>query len=309
MRKHHLFGAYLALACVCFFWGTTYMAIRISVQSFPPLWMVAVRQILAGLLICGYFLARGYAMPNLRQMGQMLIAGFMLIILGNGLVSWAEVHVSSGLAALLCSSVPFWIIGINALMHKKETFNGKSLIGLLVGVTGVVVIFFDNLKDISNPAYLAGILAIVVANVGWAAGTVYTKSKQTDPNDPPLSPLFNAGLQMLLAGVVMIPLAMIFDKPFPVTFTPESLWALGYLILFGSILAFGSYVYALSRLPSTVVSLYAYINPIVAVMLGWLILDEKLSMAVLAALGLILLGVFIVNKSMETQKSPSLVSE
>ena len=297
-RNKDLWKAYLALACVCFFWGTTYLGIRIGVRTLPPLWLVGIRQTLAGGLICAYFLLRRQPLPSWRQLKTLLIAGCLMIVIGNGVVAWAELYIPSGLAALLCSLVPFWIIGFNLLLRQAEGLNLKTLIGLLVGLAGLVAIFYGNLKDLANPDYLAGTLAILAANAGWAGGTIYLKRHQ-----PSLPPLFSAGLQLLLAGLVVDGLSLAVGVPFPEKFTDEAIGVLAYLILFGSILAYGAYVYALTKLPSTLISLYAYINPVVAVLLGWFLLDEALTGPILVAMVLILAGVYLVNKSLEKRKS------
>ena len=297
MNKN-LFKAYLALACVCFFWGTTFLAIRVGVQTIPPLWLVGIRQTLAGGLIVGYFVVRGHPLPTLGQLKSLFLAGVLMIVVGNGFVCWAEVHVPSGLAALLCSLVPFWIIGFNGLTRQTEGLTPRALLGLLVGLSGLVFIFYDTLDELANPAYLGGIVGILIANAGWAGGTVYIKQH---PNALP--PLLAAGWQILLAGLTVDGLAVVFEQPLrPETVTPAAWWSLIYLILFGSILAYGAYVYALKQLPATVVSLYAYINPVVAVLLGWLWLDERVTSVVWTAMALILTGVWIVNRSLATAR-------
>jgi drug/metabolite transporter (DMT)-like permease len=294
MANRDLLKAYLALACVCFFWGTTYLAIRIGIQTLPPLWLVGIRQTLAGGLVCAFFLIKRQPLPSWAQLKTLFITGFLMIVIGNGVVAWSELYIPSGLAALLCSLVPFWIIGFNLLLGQSEGLNFKTIIGLLVGLAGLFVIFFDNLKDLANPDYLAGTLAILLANAGWAAGTVYLKRQKSVASLPPL---FSAGIQLFLAGLTVDVMALVGGVPFPQTFTPEALGVLAYLILFGSILAYGAYVFALNNLSSTVVSLYAYVNPAVAVILGWLILNEKLNGLILLAMSLILAGVYIVNES------------
>jgi drug/metabolite transporter (DMT)-like permease len=291
-----LVKAYLALACVCFFWGTTYLAVRVGVETLPPLWLVGIRQTIAGLLMCGYFLLRRQPLPSLADLKTLLIAGLLMVVIGNGVVAWAELYIPSGLTALLCSLVPFWIIGFHFSMGQREGLNTKTLLGLLVGFAGLILIFYDNLKDLTNPAYLAGSVAVLLANAAWAAGTLFLKNRPTS-----LSPLFSAGLQLLLGGLVVDVLALAWGVPFPATLHPEAVWVLVYLVFLGSILAYGSYVYAISKLSSTLVSLYAYINPVVAVLLGWLILDERLNGWVVLAMGLILAGVYRVNESFKVK--------
>jgi drug/metabolite transporter (DMT)-like permease len=301
MMNKKLLKAYLALACVCLFWGTTFLAIRVGVKTLSPFWLVGIRQTVAGALICAFLLLRGQPLPSWSQMKTLLITGCLLIVIGNGVVAWAELYIPSGLAALLCSLVPFWMMGFNLLSGKTEGLNYKTLLGLLIGLLGLVVIFYDNLKDLANPLYLAGNIVVLMANVGWAGGTIYLKKQQLT-----LPPLFSAGMQLLLGGLVVDVLALSLGEPFPRHFTNEAIGVLVYLILFGSILSYGAYVYALTKLPSTVVSLYAYVNPVVAVLLGWLILDEKLNEWIVLAMVLILAGVYVVNESFKVKTKPKL---
>jgi drug/metabolite transporter (DMT)-like permease len=290
--KKDLLKAYLALACVCFFWGTTYLAVRVGVETLPPLWLVGIRQTIAGLLLCGFFLLRGQPLPSRSDFKTFFIAGLLMVVIGNGVVAWAELYVPSGLAALLCSLVPFWIIGFNFLAGHREGINYQTFLGLLVGFSGLIIIFYDNLKDLANPDYLAGSVAILMANAGWAFGTFYLKRRKSS-----LPPLYSAGLQLLLGGLVVDAMAVAGGVPFPATLTSEAMWVMIYLVIMGSIVAYGSYVYAIAKLSSTVVSLYAYINPVVAVLLGWLILNERLNLWVALAMTLILAGVYLVNES------------
>jgi len=291
-----LLKAYLALACVCLVWGTTYLAVRVGVETLPPLWLVGIRQTMAGSLMCGYFLLRRRPLPSLADLKTLFIASLLIVVIGNGVVAWAEVYIPSGLAALIGALVPFWIIGFSFILGQREGLNSKTLLGLLVGFSGLILIFYDNLKDLTNPAYLAGTVAVLGANGAWAAGILFLKKRPTS-----LPPLFSAGLQLLLGGLVVDVIALAWDVPFPATFTSDAVWVLAYLIFFGSILAYGSYVYAISKLPSTLISLSAYINPVVAVLLGWLILDERLNGWVVLAMGLILAGVYRVNQSFKVK--------
>jgi drug/metabolite transporter (DMT)-like permease len=291
-----LWKAYLALACVCFFWGTTYLAVRVGVETVPPLWLVGIRQTMAGSLLCSYFLLRRQPLPSLADLKTLFIAGLLMVVIGNGVVAWAELYIPSGLTALLCSLVPFWIIGFNFSVGQREGLNSKTFLGLLIGFAGLILIFYDNLKDLTNPAYLAGSVAVLMANAAWAAGTLFLKKRPTS-----LPPLFSAGLQLLMGGLVVDVIALVWGVPFPATITSGAVWVLVYLVFLGSILAYGSYVYAISKLSSTLISLYAYINPVVAVLLGWLILDERLNGWVVLAMALILAGVYMVNESFKVK--------
>jgi drug/metabolite transporter (DMT)-like permease len=168
---------------------------------------------------------------------------------------------------------------------------------MCIALAGVVFIFLDNLKDFSNPSYILGILAVLTANASWGAGTVYTKK-----NASSLSPLYAAGLQLFCAGVILNLISLIFETPYHLTVETDGLLALLYLIIFGSVVAFGAYLYAIAALPTAIVGTYAYINPVVAVILGWAFLDESLTMYIGIGFLMVLAGIYIVNTLTQKQR-------
>ncbi len=293
--------AYAALAIVCFFWGTTYLAIKIGVMYIPGFIFSGIRNTLAGLLTCGFFLIKGDGVPSRNIFWILVIRGILMVIIGNGLVHWAEQFISSGLAAIMAALVPMWIALISVLMFKSVKINLKIVLGLLLGFIGILAIFSDNLEDFKSPAYVGGIMAMFAAAFGWALGSVYSGLRKLDIN-----PIYAAGVQMLTGGILSIMIGFIigeradfFDLPI------NGIWAILYLVFIGSILGYNAYIYVLSKLPPTQVSIYAYINPIVAVILGWMILDEKLNLAIIIGMSITLLGVYLVNRgfSMNIKKS------
>ena len=290
--------AILALAAVCFIWGTTYLALRIGVTGFPPFIFSAMRQISAGAILLGVMLRVGQVkFPEWNIVRNQAVAGFFMFTMGNGLVGWAEVHVSSGLAAIISSMVPIWIILLNMQVSKDEKPNFPIVAGLLVGLSGIIMIFGQHLNEFSNPAYQWGIGAMFVANISWAAGSVWIKKKNQESN------LFvNAGLQMLFGGLFMLPFSAISDDYSQFQFTPAIAYSLIYLILIGSIVAYICFTFAIKHLPMTIVSMYAYINPLVAVLLGWVILDEKFTLTIFIAMLITVAGVYLVNRGYQLRK-------
>jgi len=283
---------YLALAIVCIAWGTTYLALRIGVLEFPPFLFSAIRQITAGILLVGSLLLFGkIKLPDKSALVGQAIGGFFMITMGNGLVGWAEVYVPSGLTAIICSIVPIWVILINLVVAKDEKPTLPIVIGLVIGLSGIILIFSDNLGGFSVPGYAWGIAFITLANLGWAAGSIWMKRKNQSTNA-----FLNAGLQMFFGGIWLLPISLVFDDLNALQWSNNAVYSLLYLILIGSVAAYGSYVYAIKTLPLTIVTLYAYINPIVAVILGWAVLGETLNMRVAIAIGITLTGVYIVNR-------------
>lgn len=284
--------AYIALLYICIAWGTTYLAIRVGVLHFPAFLFAGIRQVISGIIIAGIGLAVrrqiDLSAANLRHQA---LVGFLLITMGNGLVTWGERQVPSGVAALICSLMPMVAVLFNLITSKTEKLNGFIVAGMLVGFAGVGLIFRDDLSALTNPAYLAGLLATFVATSSWAVGSVVNKKRVVQIN-----PVFNAGLQLLFGGSFLL-IASPFTDPYAgVDFLQHDvLWSLLYLILFGSVLAYSAYMFALKELPVGIVTLYAYVNPLVAVVLGYFILNEAFTgFTVLAFCGIVT-GVYLVN--------------
>jgi drug/metabolite transporter (DMT)-like permease len=290
--KKGLLIPYLALAAICLIWGTTYLALRIAVTHFPPFLFVMIRQIIAGAILAGgVMIVRKTHIPSWHYIKRQAIAGFFMISLGNGLVAWAEVLIPSGVAAIICSLMPVMVILINLTINKDEKPTVPILLGVAVGLAGIVMIFAENISEFGNPTYLWSIIMVFVGVISWAGGSIWLKKdkSQTDP-------FLNAGVQMFFGGVWLIPFTLLFDDLSAVHWSMEAGYAMVYLIIFGSVIAYACYSYVLRKLPMTIVSLYAYVNPLVAVVLGWLILDERLNANTWVAFGLTVAGIYIVNR-------------
>lgn len=229
--------------------------------------------------------------PALAQIRQQAIAGFFMITLGNGLVAWAEMHIPSGIAAIICSLMPVLVILINLSINRDERPTLPIMMGVALGMIGIILIFSEHVASFSRTEYLLGILVTFMAALSWASGSIWIKKKNTDAN-----PFLNAGMQMMFGGLWMFPLSFAIDDLSAVHWSAEAAYSLLYLIVFGSIIAYASYSYALRKLPMTIVSLYAYVNPLVAVFLGWLVLDEKLNARIIVAFLLTVAGIYIVNR-------------
>ena len=285
--------AMLALGVVCVLWGTTYLGIKVGVATIPPFLFSAIRQLSAGLLLW-------IAVPFLKKKIQLsfsdvvkqIIPGILMIVLGNAVIGWAEKYIPSGLAALIVSAMPLYVTVINFLIGKGTNVNKQILAGLLLGCVGVVLIFKDNLSDLTNSNYFWGIIASFAASLCWAIGTVYMKVNtfRTDS-------FINAAIQFTSGGVVLFITSFFLDDYSQLsTVSSESIWALVYLVFFGSIIPYMCYLYAIEHLQVGLVSVYAYINPFIAILLGSLILDEKVTwitaLAFMATVG----GVYCINK-------------
>lgn len=288
----------MALAAICLIWGTTYLVLRIAVLHFPPLLFVTIRQLIAGALLIGFMILSGKTVwPALSHIKRQAVAGFFMISIGNGLVAWAEVLIPSGVAAILCSLMPMVVILINIGINKTERPTVPIFTGVVLGLAGILMIFGEHLADFSKPEYQMGIFMIFLAVLSWAGGSVWIKRQGNDGDA-----FLNAGLQMFFGGIWLIPGALIFDDLNSVAWSAEAFYSLIYLVLIGSVVAYACYSYVLRKLPMTVVSLYAYVNPIVAVILGWIVLSEKLNMQIGIAILITVTGIYIVNRGYQIGK-------
>jgi drug/metabolite transporter (DMT)-like permease len=292
MKNEKNLLAYLALGAVCIIWGTTYLGLRIGVTQFPPFLFSIFRFLTAGpILIVLVLLSKKAVWPNKTVLFNQAISGLFMVTLGISIVGWSEMYISSGVAAIICSMMPIWTVLINVFVTKDEQPNWLIILGLVTGLTGIVMIFGEHLSEFSNSNYTTGIVLTFIANLSWAIGSIWIKKKNTDSN-----PFMNAGLQMLFGGLFLIPLSLLLDDYSRIQWNSSVIYSMAYMSLVGSVTAYACYSYAIKKLPMTLVSLYAYINPIVAVLLGWLVLNEKLNLRVGLAIVLTIAGIYIVNK-------------
>jgi drug/metabolite transporter (DMT)-like permease len=291
--------AYIALGLVSFFWGTTYIAARIGAQHMPGLFVSGVRQFSSGLILVSFFLARGYSIPAWDALKKISLQGILLLAIANGLLTWSLEYISSGLAAIIAALVPLFITIFTIWLSSCTKITRWMIIGMLIGFGGVLTIFYDYLGQLHSKSFVLGVVLALLSTLSWSFGTVYT-SKQKLSTDI----LFAVGLQMLVAGVTILIVCGLTGKYVNLAATGHASWlALAYLIVFGSLLAYSAYVFAISKLPPAQVSIYAYINPIVAVGLGWLLLQEKMNANMALGTAITLSGVWLVNKEFKKTRS------
>ncbi len=285
--------AYVAWIAICVIWGTTYLAIRVGLEAFPPALLGAFRWIVAGLMLAAITRFRGERLPPVAEWRDPVIQGVLLLGFGNGCVNWAEQYVPSGLAAVIIATVPFFMTGVEAFFPNGERISRTALAGLGVGFAGILVLVWPDLQlgDAAGTHFLAGVVALQVACLGWAIGSSYSKRhKHADR-----SVLGMTSVQMLGGGVVMLLVGAMTGEWAGVHPTARGVGALVYLILAGSLAGFVSYIYALRHLPVALVSLYAYINPLIAVVLGALLLGEPFGMRTVIAMTVVFLGIGLVR--------------
>jgi len=287
--------AYAAWLTVCVGGGTTYLAIRIALETIPPLLMAAIRYTTAGTILALALGVRGERLPGPRAWPSLLVLGILLLGFGNGGVVWAEQTVASGLTAVLVATVPFWVTGLD-LVFGGEPLTPRRWIGLALGFAGIVILVWPELEVGRNRGFLTGVAAAQIACVGWAIGSIHARRRghaaASDENV-----LATAAFEMLFGGLALFAAAAVHREYGLLTFTPRTSIALAYLIVFGAVIAFAAYAYQLKHLPVATATLYAYVNPMIAVILGVLILKEPFNLRMALAAAIVLIGIAMVKQS------------
>ena len=284
--------AYVALGVVCFFWGTTWVASKEGVRYMPGLQLAAIRQSLAGLLYVLFFLLKGVPLPRGKEWRPVFILSFLNFMLSNGLSTWGVKYISAGLGSIIGAIFPLWLVVIG-LAGKKTTSNHQIILGLLLGFIGICVIFFGHLHDFLEASFRFGIFLSLISTVSWAFGTLYTREHALRFN-----PYFALGLQMMISGPVLYGVSVVSHDSVPLSAIPWQSWtAIAYLVVFSSVITFAAYLYALQNLPTEQVSLYAYINPVIAFLIGAAVFGEKLTPPIAVGVLITLYGVYRVNRA------------
>jgi drug/metabolite transporter (DMT)-like permease len=284
--ERHL--AYAAWVAVCLIWGTTYLGIRICLETMPPFLMGGLRWTVAGGMLAAFLAARGAPLPTRASWGTLAVLGFLLLVLGNGGVVWAEQWVPSGLTAVIVASSPFWMVGVERAFGG-DRLTAQTLAGLTVGFAGIVLLVWPELTS-SAIGFGAGVAALQLAELGWALGSSYSKRHMQHADA-----LAVAAGEMIAGGLIMLAAGTALGEWQALHFTPRTAIAFLYLATIGAVGGFVAYTYALKHLTIAFVSLYAYINPIIAVVLGVLILDEPFTARMVSAAAIVFAGVALVQ--------------
>ncbi len=283
-----LAGAFIAL---CFVWGTTYLGIKLCIVYLPAFMLSGIRHLTAGLILTAIFLIRGAKLPDWKDLKKLFFIGCLLIVGGNGLICTAEKYISSGFTAVLSGLTPLYITLLSLILLKNTKITVVTVAGMLISFLGVVILSYPNMHDSLDALFYKGFCLIILANLFWSLGSVMIKRTVLK-----VDTFLGLGVQMLMAGGVSIVISLVFEdqkgfKPLDVHFFS----AMAYLIVAGSIVGYFCYFYLLKRMVPARVSVHNYINTVVAVLAGWLVVNEKVSFNSLFAMGVILTGVLIVN--------------
>lgn len=291
--------AYVALAVVSFFWGTTYLVSKVAVQHIPGLFLAGVRNLIAGSVIVIFFLLHKQKIPGRSTLIKAAWLGFVMISFSSGLSHWSVQYISGGLAAIIGATIPLWMAIFSIATDKNRKISLSMITGLVTGFAGIAIIFYDHLAEMLNSEFRFGILLAAISCITWAGGSVYTSKIKLDTGL-----LFGAGLQMLFAGIFLTLTSLLAGQFVDLRLLAAQTWyAILYLAVIGSVITYSSYVYAVQHLPPARVGVYAYINPIVAILLGNLLLGERLNYMIVAGSLVTIAGVYIVNSSFKKKNN------
>jgi drug/metabolite transporter (DMT)-like permease len=291
VRTHPPLAAYVALAAVCFFWGTVYLGFRIAVEDFGVPILMGVRFFSAGAVTLLVARAVGAKMPSLREFLVTAFYGIIILGLGIGTLAFAVQWIPSGLVAILNTTSPFWMIGVEALLPGGDRPNLPTLAGMLAGLAGTLLLVApDAVQQGFGGAIFVSFLILQLGCGGFAFGSILERRHATTTH-----PIVNGAVQELATGLVFLIPALLLPHP-PIHWTARGVTAILYLIVFGGIVAYSSYLYAMRHLPVSLVSIFTYINPAVALVAGSLIYGERLKARYLVSMAIIFAGVLIVNR-------------
>jgi drug/metabolite transporter (DMT)-like permease len=286
----------VAFGLVYVFWGSTYLGIGIAVEHIPPALMCGVRFLVAGTLMLAYLAATGRRIRfSARQLGHFAAVGILLLMGGNLTLSYAELIVPTGLAALLVSCTPLWFLVLDSLLLGNHRISRRGKFGLALGIAGVIVLIWPDLQHSNALGHreLWWSLALQFGSFSWAFGSVLSKKWQTAAADP-----FSAiAWQVVFAGVANLIFALLFEKPANATWTFRGVAAILYLVVCGSWIGYTAYIWLLQHVPTSKVSTYAYVNPVVAVFLGWLVLHERIDRYIAIGSAIIIASVVLVTSA------------
>jgi drug/metabolite transporter (DMT)-like permease len=309
MNKQMQFKLLAAFAAIYFIWGSTYLAIRYALEGIPPFLMMGARSLAAGLILYLWSRGRGDEKIKRENILPIVTIGILFFLVGHGLLAWGQQRVASGSAALLVASEPLWIAVIEALMVSGHRITSKAVIGLACGFAGISLLLAPWQKLGNHQIDSLSAFAIIIGTLSWSIGAVYSRVAKL-----PKSPALAAGLQLIVGGLLLVASGLLMGEGSRLqleALSLRSILGLMYLILFGSVITFTAYVWLLNMTSATRVATHTYVNPVIAVFLGWAIAGEPLSLQTFVATSIIVISVYLVlgrtKRDISLSANPSLI--
>ncbi len=289
---------YIALAITCTLWGTTWVVSKLGVNEIPALQMAYIRQFIAGICFVGYFMVfKKMPLPTFKQFRWILVMGVLMFVFANGLSTWSLKYIPTGLSALIGALYPLSVVIIEKVFFKSRQLNILTFLGLFLGLTGVGIVFYEHAFKSLDSYFLIGLSLSVIAMLSWSVGTVFLAR-----NKAAINPYYGTGWQMLISSFILLIMAETTQPTLSITAISFKVWmVIFYLVIFGSLISFAAFIYSMKKLPAAIASLYAYINPLVAMVLAAFILNEKLTINILWGAIVTLVGVYLVNYSIKRE--------
>jgi len=294
---------YIALTTTSFVWGTTWVVSKIGLHDMPALQMAYIRQLIAGLCFVSFFmLVKKIAWPTKKQFAWLFMLAILMFVFANGLSTWSLAYIPTGLGALIGALYPLSVVIIERLFFHSQKMTTLTYLGLFLGIGGVGIVFYENAFDHGGTSFFFGIMLALVAMLAWSLGTVFIARNKANIN-----PYYGTGWQMLISSAILLIWSETSGQTIPYADITASAWlVIIYLVIFGSIISFVAFIYSMKRLPAAVASLYAYFNPLVAMVIASVVLKEKLTIHILWGALVTLGGVFLVNYSIKKNKSQTI---
>jgi drug/metabolite transporter (DMT)-like permease len=295
---------YFALFITCTVWGTTWVVSKIGVGEMPALQMAYLRQFFAGIVFVGFFLFyKKLPLPTAKQFRWLFIMSIIMFLSANALSTWAIKYIPAGLGALIGALYPLCVVIIERVFFNSKRMTVLTFVGLFLGIAGVAMVFYENVFTAAGADFWLGIILSLIAMLSWSVGTILIARNKVDIN-----PYYGVGWQMLISCVILFVIMQTTQTVVPISQISGKGWfAISYLVVLGSLIAFVAFIYSMKKLPAAISSLYAYVNPLVAMLCGYFIVDEKLSKNILIGAIITLIGVFLVNYSIK--KSSQIITE
>lgn len=289
-------GGYLALCITCLVWGTTWVVSKIGIADIPALQMASIRQLIGGTCFVVFFMLwKKLPFPNRKQFARLFTLALLMFVFANGLSTWSLKYIPTGLSALIGALYPLSVVIIGMVFFKTRNLTGSTFVGLLLGLLGIGIVFYETAFHQQPVGFLLGVGLSVFAMLSWSVGTLILTRGNIN-----MDPYYAVGWQMLISSLLLYIFANLTHQTIPIAEISNKAWmAIGYLVIMGSIVSFVAFIYSMKNLPVAVASLYAYINPLVAMVVASVVLQEKLTVYILWGAIVTLLGVFLVNYSIK----------